>query len=443
MNISLSSHFTYKKLFYFCISPIIMMIFTSIYGVVDGFFVSNYVGKIPFAAINLVIPFTMILGGFGFMIGTGGSALIAKTLGEEKQEQANRYFSMLIRITIILGILLSVIGILFIRPISYLMGATDVMIGDCVVYGRVVLAFNAMFMLQNVFQTFLATAEKPKLGLAVTAAAGVTNMVLDALFIAVFEWGVAGAAVATGIGQCVGGFLPFLYFLRPNDSRLQFVKAKMDAGALLKACGNGASELMSNISISLISMLYNLQLLKFAGENGVAAYGTIMYIQFIFIAIFIGYTIGTAPIVSFHYGAGNHGELKNLLKKSMTLVSVAGITMMVLAWALSGPLSRVFVGYDAELFEMTKHAFQMFSFSFILAGVNIFASSFFTALNNGGVSAAISFLRTLVFQVISVLALPVFMGLDGIWYSITVAEVLAFGVSLLFLMRNRKKYHYA
>lgn len=420
-----------------------MMIFTSIYGVVDGFFVSNFVGKIPFAAVNLIMPFIMVLGGVGFMVGTGGSALVAKTLGEGKQELANRYFTMMVKLTVILGLLLSLAGIIFIRPISYLLGATEAMIGDCVVYGRTTLLFNTAFMLQNVFQTFLSTAEKPKLGLAATVTAGITNIILDALFIAVFQWGVAGAALATGIGECMGGLLPFIYFIRPNDSRLQLVKSKIEGRTLLKACANGSSELMSSISTSLISVVYNLQLLRFAGENGVAAYGTIMYIQFIFIAIFIGYTIGASPIVSYHFGAGNHEELNNLLKKSLCIVSLAGVTMMAAAWALSGPLANLFVGYDAELYELTKHAFRMFAFSFILAGVNIFASSFFTALNNGAVSAAISFLRTLVFQIISVLALPVFLGLDGIWYSISIAEVLAFIVSFAFLSVNRKKYHYA
>lgn len=420
-----------------------MMIFTSIYGVVDGFFVSNFVGKIPFAAVNLIMPFIMVLGGVGFMVGTGGSALVAKTLGEGKQELANRYFTMMVKLTVILGLLLSLAGIIFIRPISYLLGATDAMIGDCVVYGRTTLLFNTAFMLQNVFQTFLSTAEKPKLGLAATVTAGITNIILDALFIAVFQWGVAGAALATGIGECMGGLLPFIYFIRPNDSRLQLVKSKIEGRTLLKACANGSSELMSSISTSLISVVYNLQLLRFAGENGVAAYGTIMYIQFIFIAIFIGYTIGASPIVSYHFGAGNHEELNNLLKKSLYIVSLAGVTMMAAAWALSAPLANLFVGYDGELYELTKHAFRMFAFSFILAGVNIFASSFFTALNNGAVSAAISFLRTLVFQIISVLALPVFLGLDGIWYSISIAEVLAFIVSFAFLSVNRKKYHYA
>ena len=442
MAVQLSDHFTYKKLFRFCMPSIIMMVFTSIYGVVDGLFVSNFVGKVPFAAINLVMPFLMILGGFGFMIGTGGCALVAKTLGEKDADRANRYFSMLVNLTAILGVALSVIGIIFMEPIAGMLGATKAMMEDCVVYGRVVLLFNSAFMLQNVFQSFLAAAEKPKLGLAVTVAAGVTNMALDALFIAGFRWGVTGAALATGISQCVGGILPFIYFLRPNKSLLRLVRTGFEADILLKACGNGSSELMSNISGSLVSIVYNFQLLKFSGENGVAAYGVLMYVQFIFVAMFIGYTIGTGPVVGYHYGAGNHGELKSLLKKSYLLMGTAGIVMMLLSRGLAHPLAAVFVGYDAELLAMTVHAFRLFSFSFILAGLNIFTSAFFTALSNGGISAAISFLRTLVFQLLSVLLLPLLLGLDGIWWAITVAEGFAFIISLGFLAAKREKYHY-
>lgn len=442
MAVQLSDHFTYRKLFRFCLPSIVMMVFTSIYGVVDGLFVSNFVGKVPFAAINLVMPFLMILGGFGFMIGTGGCALVAKTLGEKDTERANRYFSMLVNLTAVLGVILSVIGIVFMRPISVMLGATEAMLQDCVVYGRVVLVFNSAFMLQNVFQSFLTAAEKPKLGLAVTVAAGVTNMVLDALFIAGFRWGVTGAALATGISQCVGGILPFIYFLRPNKSLLRLVRTGFEANILLKACGNGSSELMSNISGSLVSIVYNFQLLRFSGENGVAAYGVLMYVQFIFIAIFIGYTIGTGPVVGYHYGAGHHDELKNLLKKSFLLMGTAGIVMMLLSRGLAHPLAAIFVGYDEELLAMTVHAFKLFSFSFILAGFNIFTSSFFTALSNGGISAAISFLRTLVFQLLSVLLLPLVLGLDGIWWAITVAEAFAFVISVGFLAAKRGRYHY-
>lgn len=442
MQIQLSDHFTYKKLIRFVLPSVMMMIFTSIYGVVDGLFVSNFVGKTPFAAINLIMPFLMIMGGVGFMIGTGGNALVAKTLGEGKREVANRYFTMMILFTLLVGAVLTVIGVIFIRPISVFLGATEGMLEDCVVYGRINLLFMPSFMLQNVFQSFLITAEKPKLGLFFTVAAGVTNMVLDAVLIAGLHWGVAGAAIATGISQCVGGVLPLFYFLRKNSSLLRITKTKLEGRAILKACTNGSSELMSNISGSLVGMLYNFQLLKYAGENGVAAYGVLMYVQFIFIAIFIGYAIGSAPIVGYHYGAGNREELKSMLRKSVYLMSITGVSLMILAKVLAPVLAGIFVGYDPELFEMTTHAFKIFAYSFLLAGLNIFVSSFFTALNNGGVSAVISFLRTLVFQMLSVLLLPMLFDIEGIWWAIAVAEIFAFIISGIFLLAKKKKYHY-
>ncbi len=442
MIIQLSDHFTIRKLLRFVLPSIVMMVFTSIYGVVDGLFVSNFVGKTPFAAINLVMPFLMILGGFGFMIGTGGSALVAKTMGAGDDETANRYFSMLIKMTLGSGLLLSILGMALMEPISRLLGATDAMLADCVRYGRVVLAFNAAFMLQNVFQAFLIAAEKPKLGLYATVAAGVTNMALDALFIAGFGWGVEGAALATGLSQCVGGVFPLIYFARPNTSRLRLVRTRIEWRAMGQACFNGASELMSNISGSLVSMLYNFQLLRFAGENGVAAYGVLMYVQFIFIAIYVGYAVGSAPIVSFHFGAENHAELKSMLKKSAALTAAAGAILTVAAYLLAEPLAKVFVGYDAELLQMTAHAFRLFSLTFLISGFNIFISSFFTALNNGAISAAVSFLRTLVFQMLAVLILPNLFGVDGVWWSIAAAEIPAFAVSLAFLFGKREKYHY-
>ncbi|MCI5513307.1 MAG: MATE family efflux transporter [Clostridia bacterium] len=441
-NISLSDHFTYKKLLRFTLPSITMMVFTSIYCVVDGLFVSNFAGKTSFAAINLVMPFIMVLGGIGFMIGTGGTALVSKVLGEGDREKANRYFSMMIMLTAILGVILTVIGIVFIRPVAYFLRATDEMIDDCVIYGRIVIGFTVSFMLQNVFQSFLIAAEKPKLGLIATVAAGVTNMILDALFIAVFKWGVAGAAIATGISQCVGGIFPFIYFIRPNTSLLKLVKTKLELRPLINACANGSSELMSNISSSLVSMLYNWQLMNYVGEDGVSAYGVLMYVQFIFIAIYVGYAIGCAPIVGYHYGAQNDSELKNMLKKSTILMGGSGIVLTALAMALSAPLSKIFVGYDEGLYSLTMHAFKLFSFSFLLAGFNIFVSSFFTALNNGGISATVSFLRALVFQTASVIILPIFFDIDGIWWAITVAEVFAFIISLTFLIAKRKKYRY-
>lgn len=442
MKIQLSDHFTYQKLLRFVFPTIIMMIFTSIYGVIDGLFVSNFVGKTPFAALNLVMPFVMILGGMGFMIGTGGSALVAMELGCGKREKANQTFTMLILFTIILGILLSIGGMLLIRPVSLFLGATPAMLPDCVLYGRVTIAFTGAFMLQNVFQSFLAAAEKPKLGLAVTITAGVTNAILDAVFIVGFRWGLAGAALATGIGECVGGLLPLIYFLRPNSSLLKLTPSRPKLKPILKACANGSSEVMSSVSSSTVSMLYNFQLLRLIGENGVSAYGVLMYVQFIFIAISIGYSIGSAPVISYHYGAGNHAELKNMLRKSTVLMLGSGILLSCLAVCLSAPLAKIFVGYDADLYDLTTHAFRLFAFSFLLAGFNLFASGFFTALNNGGISACISFLRALVFQALSVMILPLFIGVDGIWLAITVAEVCACIISIGFLAAKRNVYHY-
>lgn len=444
MTIQLSEHFTYKKIFRFALPSIVMMVFTSIYGVVDGTFVSNFVGKTPFAAVNLVWPFLMILGAFGFMIGTGGSALVAKTLGENKKEYANRYFTMLIALVIILGIVLTIFGLIVVRPLSHALGARGQMLEDCVKYGRTLMIFNTAFMLQSVFQSLFITAEKPRLGLIMTVAAGLTNMVLDALFIAVFKWGLVGAALASGLSQCIGGILPLIYFLSSkNDTALKFVKTKLEGKILLKACANGVSELMTTVSSSLVSMLYNFQLMRLAGQNGIAAYGAVMYVEFAFVAVFIGYSIGTAPIVSYHYGSENHDEVKNMLQKSFKIMSVLGITMMILAQILASPLAKVFVGYDKQLFDMTVHGFRLFSFYFILAGINIYSSSFFTALNNGIISAIISFSRTLGFETLAVIILPIFLQLDGVWLAITVAEICAFVISISFLIAKREKYHYA
>lgn len=442
MKIQLSDHFTYQRLLHFCLPSIVMMIFTSIYGVVDGLFVSNFVGKIPFAAINLVMPFIMILGGFGFMIGTGGSALIAKTLGEGRHELANRYFSMLIIMTVILGLILTTIGIVFARRVSILLGATDVMLDDCVIYLRTVLLFISPFMLQNVFQSFFVTAEKPHLGLYVVIAAGVTNMVLDFLFVGILGFGLAGAALATVCGEFIGGLFPIFYFTRKNSSLLRLGKTHWNGHVLLQTCINGSSELMTNLSSSIMNSLYNIQLMKFAGENGVAAYGTMMYINFIFLAIFFGYSIGSAPVISYHYGAGNQDELKNLFRKSLCLIGTWGIMLALLSQLLAAPLSKLFVGYDAELFAMTEHGFRIYCLAYLINGFNIFGSSFFTALNNGVISAAISFLRTLVFQIIMILLLPTLLGINGIWSAVGIAELMTLCVTITFFIKQRKKYHY-
>lgn len=442
-KIQLSDHFTYGKLLRFTLPSIVMMVFTSIYSVVDGFFISNFAGKTAFAALNLIWPFLMILGGMGFMIGTGGTALVSRYLGAGQKERARRYFSMLVEFTAVLGLILTAIGLIFMEPIARFLGATEEMIPDCVLYGRIVIAFNVAFMFQNVFQSFLVAAEKPRLGLVATVSAGVTNMVLDALLVGVFRWGLAGAALATGLSQTVGAVIPMVFFLnRENGSALHFSFTPMEAHPLLQACGNGASELMSNISGSIAAMVYNFQLLKFLGEDGVSAYGVIMYVGFIFVAIFVGYSIGSAPIISFHFGAENREELKNMFRKSYLLMAVWGIAMALAAYLLAGPLAKLFVGYDRQLCELTVHAMRLHCLAFLFTGANIFTSSLFTALNDGTVSAAVSFARSMVLQVATVLLLPGLMGPDGLWLAALATDTCAMILDICVLGGNRKKYDY-
>lgn len=444
MKIQLSEHFTYNKLLRFVFPSIVMMIFTSIYSVVDGLFVSNFVGKTALASINLILPFLMGLSALGFMIGTGGSAIVAKTLGEGDPKRANSYFSMLVYVTAIGGIILALLGMLLVPSVASLLGAEGELLSNCILYGRINFISLPAFILQNVFQSFFVTAEKPKLGLAVIITAGVTNMILDLLFVGILGFGLLGAAVATVCGEMIGGLFPVLYFSRKNSSLLRLGKTQFNGRILMQTCINGSSELMTNLSSSIVNSLYNVQLMKFAGENGVAAYAAIMYVNFIFIAIFLGYSIGSAPIISYHYGAGNHEELKNLYKKSLQLVGSWGILLFVLAQFLATPLAKLFVGYDSTLLAMTQIGFRIYSLVYLINGFNIFGSSFFTALSNGVVSAVISFLRTLVFQIGAVLILPiVFGGINGIWSSVTVAELLTLCITITFFVRQRRKYHYA
>ena len=447
MKIQLSDHFTYSKLLRFTVPSIVMMIFTSIYSVVDGFFVSNFVGTTPFAAVNILWPFIMICAAVGFMLGTGGSALVAKTLGEGKPDEANRIFSMLIYVSLVLGVIITILSIVFLRPISILLGAEGELLENCILYGRILLPALPFFILQNEFQSFLVTAEKPGFGLAITVAAGLTNVALDALFVAVFRWGLAGAAAATAASQLVGGLIPLLYFLLPNKCSLHLVKTDFLPKPFRHTCLNGSSELVTNISMSLVSMLYNLQLIKLAGENGVAAYGVVMYVSFMFIAVFLGYSIGCAPVISFHYGADHQDELKGLFRKSLVLMTAFSVMLTILTELLARPFSILFVGYDPALLELTVRAFALYSLSYLLTGFNIFGSAFFTALNDGLTSATISFLRTLVFQTAVVLLFPLLLPshlkLDGIWLSIVVAEALSLAVTLFFVLKNRRKYGYA
>jgi putative MATE family efflux protein len=442
MNIRLSDHFSYSKLIRFTLPTIAMMIFTSIYGIVDGVFVSNCVGSDAFAAVNLIMPIIMILGSTGFMIGTGGSAIVSKTLGEKKLEKANEYFSMLIYLCIVSGVILSAIGIIFIKPIAGLLGATGDIANNCIIYGRTVFFMMTDLFLQNAFQSFLVVAEKPKLGLAVTLLAGFTNMFLDFLFVYVLRLGVFGAAVATGISQFVGAIIPVIYFASGKNNILHLKKCRFNKDIIIKTCINGSSEMVTNMSMSLVNMLYNMQLMRYIGTNGVVAYGIIMYVGFIFSGTYIGYSLGSAPVISYHYGAGNKKELKSLFKHSIILLVISSVVMTLLAEVLAKYLAGIFVSYDKQLLELTTTAIRIYSVSYLISELNIFASSFFTALNNGFVSAAISFLRMFLFQIIMILLLPVIIGTNGIWIAVTAAEALALVVSVIFVIINSKKYGY-
>lgn len=440
--IQLSEHFSYKKLAKFTLPTIAMMIFTSIYGVVDGLFVSNVVGSQAFAGVNLIMPVIMMIGSIGFMVGTGGSALVSKTIGEERTELAKKIFSMLIYFLVVVSIALSILGVIFIRPIAQLLGAKGEMVDICCLYGTTLIIALPFFMLQNCFQSFWVVAEKPTMGLMVSIISGVTNMVLDFLFIYVFGMGVFGAAFATSISQVVGATIPLVYFIRKNKTPLKLVKTKLELKPILRTCTNGSSEMVTNISISLVSMLYNLQLVKYAGYDGVVAYGIIMYVGFIFSGTYIGYSIGVAPVIGYHYGANNIKELKSLFKKSLILIISVSVVLTGCAELLSEILAGIFVSYDEELLKFTANAIRLYALSYLIGGINIFASAFFTALNNGFVSASISFIRTLIFEIAFVFILPALLGINGIWLAIVGAEICSLVVSVSFLIGNRKKYNY-
>ncbi len=442
--IKLSSHFTYKKIIKFTLPSIIMMIFTSIYGIVDGLFVSNFAGDIPFKAVNLIMPFLMILGTVGFMFGTGGTAIVAKKIGEGNEKKANEYFSLFVYFTFVLGIIFSILGIIFIKPVASLLGAEGEILENCIIYARIILIALPFLVLQYIFHSFVIAAEKPKLGLYVTLIAGFTNMILDAILVISFpkELKLVGAAIATATSQILGGLIPLIYFFKKNDSLLQLGKTKLYLKPIGKACINGSSEFMSNISMNLVGMLYNIKLIEYAGYDGIAAYGVMMYVGFIFASTFIGYSIGSSPIVSYNFGSKNYKELKNVKRKSIIIIGVLGIIMLLMGELLANPFSRLFVSYDEALLKMTTHGFRIFALSFPFMGYAIYGSGFFTALNDGTTSAIISFLRTIVFQVLAVILLPLVFKLDGIWASIVVAEFMAVLFTIMFLLLKRKKYNY-
>lgn len=442
MQIKLSDHFSYPRLFRFTLPSICMMLFTSVYLVIDGYFVSNFIGKTALAAVNMIYPVIMIIGSIGFMLGTGGSALVAKTMGEGDDEKAKRLFTLIYLTSIVVGLVLTIPSFIFLDKITYFLGARDELLENSITYGRILLSTVVLFVVQMESQVFFITAEKPKLGLVMTVLSCGTNIILDALFCAILNLGVPGAAAATAVSQAIGGTIPLLYFTFKRKGRLYFTKTTFDKKALLKSASNGFSELLSNTSAAVIGMLFNAQLLRYVGENGVAAYSVLMYVSMVFVAIFIGFSGGISPVISYNYGSENHKELKSITHKLLTLIIITSLLMLFFSLYMASPLSRLFVGYDEELYKMTVRGFYIYSFSFIFAGISIFSSSFFTALNNGPVSAAISFLRTFVLQLIFVLVLPPILGIDGIWLSIVFAEIISFFISLYFLITKKKVYHY-
>ena len=443
-RIQLSDHFTYGRLLRFTFPSIVMMIFTSLYSLVDGFFVSNFVGKTAFAAVNLTMPVFTIVGSLGMMIGSGGTAIVGKTLGEREEKKASEYFSMLIYVIFVIGVGAAVLGWAMIGPLSARLGAEGRMLSDCILYGRICAVAAPFFILQYCMQPFFVTAEKPELGLGLTVLGGVLNIVLDALFIAGFHWGLFGAALATSLSQVIAMTLALLYFALPNDSLLQLTPhTRLYGGVIRKACTNGSSEMVGNLAFSLVSILYNVQLLRLHGEDGVAAYGVLMYLGFIFSAVFYGYAMGCAPVVSFHFGARDQGELKNLFRRSLVLTSIAGLFMWLASVLSARVLAGIFVGYDGKLYALTCYAIRIYSISFFFMGISAFGSSFFTALNDGAVSAAISFLRAFLFEIGAILLLPVLMGPDGIWWATVVSELAALLLTVCFFLTKRKKYGFA
>ena len=442
MTDKLNRHYSYGGLIKYAAAPAAMMIFTSLYTVVDGFFISNLAGKTAFAAVNLVIPYWMIMCGFGFMFGAGASALCGMLLGEQRRDLANQAFTSIVMASVLFSIVLMIIGLVTLRPVCELMGADAAMMPPCITYGNIVFAFLPTMFLQSLFQPLFSTMQKPALGFYFTLGAGLSNMVLDWVFVGLFGWGVAGAAFATGIGTVVGGVLPLIYVARSHSLTLQLVKCRISMHDVLKSAGNGSSELLSNVSQSVISIFFNWQLLRYAGETGVAAYGIMMYVGFIFVALSMGYMVAVSPLISYQYGAQHHHELTSLYKKSLIICAVSGIIMFIAAELLAEPLARFFGGYDPELYKMTVHGFRIVCILFLLSGFNIFATAFFTALNNGLISGMLAFCRTFLFQLICIFVLPELFGLEGIWLSCVTAEVFALIVSIITLKLQKRRYHY-
>lgn len=444
MKIELSGHYSYSRILKTCIPSVLMILTTSVYSIVDGLFVSNFAGTTSFAALNIIWPAIATVAAFGLMFGTGGSALVAMVIGQDDRDRANGIFTMLIRAMLILGAVCGTLLFIFMRPVSIWLGADEAMLPDCIRYGRILVCAMPAFMSQMAFNSFFMTAEKPQLGTLLTVICGITNIAFDALFIVVFGWGLTGAAIATVLGMAVGGIYPLYYFSskKRNTTKLKFVKADTDWHCIVRCCSNGLSEYVGNIALNIVSMCYNLQLMKLIGQDGVAVYGILMYIGYVYASVYIGYNIAVSPIVSFNYGAQNHDELKSLLRKSIVILLVAGTILTGLSEILSSPMAGIFVGYDPGLKALTARAIRIYMISFMICGLNMFVSAWFTALNNGIVSACAAFARTLVFEMGAIFILPLLLGLDGVWLAVDVADMLALVLAVILLSTFRKRYNY-
>ena len=439
-SVDMSAHFTTLQLLKYAAPSMAMMVFTSIYGVVDGFFVSNFAGSTAFAAVNFIMPFIMILCSVGFMVGTGGSALIASAAGEGDVPRANSYFCKLVTFTFMVGIVVAVFGFFFARPLAQLMGATGIMLDLSEIYARISMISLPFYMLQCLFQAFFNTAGKPKVGFVVTLCAGCTNIVLDIVFVGILGFGVEGAAAATVCSEFIGGGVSLIYFTRKNPTPYTYRPVLPNPRLIGRTCINGSSEMVANIAMSLVGMVYNIQLLRLLGENGVSAYGVIMYVSLLFSAIFIGYEIACSPLMSFQNGAGNTCEKRSLFKKSMLIISVASVILFVIGESCAYPIAYIFTGYNQDLCDLTVMAFRMYACSFLFMGIAMYGSAFFTSLENGLISAIISFVRTLVCELGAVIILPYLFGAQAIWLSFVVAEIVAALLSGLLIVAFSRKY---
>ncbi len=442
MNTTISQKFTLTSLLKFALPTTIMMVVLSIYTLVDGVFVSNFVGELAFSAINIIFPFISLIFALGIMAATGGNALVANNLGQGDDEKARENFTLIVIFATGLGLLLMMVGIVFNKEIARLLGATPLIEEYARDYLSTLAPFIPLAIWMGFSQILFVTIGKPTLGLIATLVGGITNIIFDYLFIVVMNMGIKGAALGTGLGYSLPGLFFIYYFLFHRKNSLYFVKPRWRARVLLKTFTNGSSEFVANLATSITTFMFNLIILDLAGEQGVAAIGIILYAQFLLMSAFLGYAQGVAPIFSYAYGARDHLQLKKVFSISIRVIILFSLAIASFSYFASSSIVGIFVERQSQVFSLAKNGFSVFSLSFLFMGVNIFSSSLFTAFSNGKISASISFLRTLVFILGYLLFLPRFLGLPGVWLAIPLAEFTTMFFSISYLTIQRKKYHY-